>query len=210
MNEALLLLVLVWAMLLLPSALRSRNASPHATVGGFERAMDVLRSESRGSSGGRQVLVPHDAVRIVQRDPRTELPRSDGERRAGAGYVQKPGTGRPSRTRQPDPVVTRRLVWFLRCLAANAITLVVAVVAGGWLWLPFLVCSGLTGAYVAVLRHLKLQRDEARRVVSDLDLREDRWVDVSDAGETRREDAVAVGAEHWVGSGTVRLRRWDD
>jgi hypothetical protein len=184
MNEALVLLVLVWAGLLVPGVLRSRNASPHATVGGFERAMDVLRSDARGTKGGRQVLVPRDAGRIVERP----------------GMVGDAGRG-PHRSRGAGPVVARRLIWFLRCLVASVVTFVVAVVAGGWFWLPFVVSAGLTTVYVAVLRHLKLQRDEARRVVSDLDL----YIDVAAA-----EQDIAAGAEDWVGSGTVRLRRWND
>jgi hypothetical protein len=183
-NEALVLLVLVWAVVLVPGALRSRNASPHATVGGFERAMDVLRSDARGASGGRQVLVPGDAGRIVQRP----------------GMARDPQPT-PHRSRGSNPVVARRLVWLLRCLAGTGVTFVVAIVAGGWLWLPFVVSVGFTGVYIAVLRHLKLQRDEARRVVSDLDL----TIDL-----VAEEQDMAVGAEHWVGSGTVRLRRWND
>lgn len=183
MSEALVVLVLVWAGLLVPGALRSRNASPHATVGGFQRAMDVLRSDTRSSSGDRQVLVPGDASHVVQR----------------LGTVG--GTAGPHRVRGSDPVIARRLLWFRRGLAATGITLLIALVAGGWLWLPFVVSAGLTAVYVTILRHLKLQRDEARRVVSDLDL----YIDI--AAEERN---AALEAGEWVGSGTVRLRRWND
>jgi hypothetical protein len=182
-NEALVLLVLIWAGLLVPSALRSRNASPHATVGGFERAMDVLRSDASSTPRGRQVLIPGDASRVVER------PEMGGE----------PGGG--NRSRGSGPVLARRLMWFRRGLAATGLTLLVALVAGGWFWLPFVISFGLTAVYVAVLRHLKLQRDEARRVVSDLDL----YIDVA-----AEERDIAAGTEDWVGSGTVRLRRWND
>lgn len=177
-----MVLVLVWAGLLIPGAIRSRNRSPHATVGGFERAMDVLRSDARSSSGGRQVLVPGDVSRHLQRP----------------GLVGEP-VG-PHRPRGSDPVVARRLMWFKRGLAATGITFVIALVAGGWLWLPFAVSGGLAAVYVLILRHLKLQRDEARRVVSDLDL----YIDI--AAEERN---AAVEAGDWIGSGTVRLRRWN-
>jgi hypothetical protein len=180
-NEALVLLVLVWAGSLVPGVLRSRNAAPHATVGGFERAMYVLRSDARDGSGGRQVLVPGDAGRIVQRP----------------GLIGEPVT--PHRSRCSNPVIVRRLTWFRRGLVATGMTLVIALFAGGWFWLPFLVTLGLTSIYVAVLRHLKLQRDEARRVVSDL------YIDVA-----AEEQHVAVEPGDWVGSGTVRLRRWND
>jgi hypothetical protein len=51
-NPSLLLLVLVWVALLLPGALRSQlRSSPRTTVGGFQRAMDGLRTD-RGLARG--------------------------------------------------------------------------------------------------------------------------------------------------------------
>ena len=185
MNEAaLVLLALVWAVLLVPGALRSRNASPHATVGGFERAMDVLRSESRGPTHGRQVLVPQDAGRIVER------------------AIDTNAAPAPLPRKQEDPIIARRRAWFLRSLAVATSSLLVAVVVGGWLWLPFVVSAGFTAGYVAVLRHLKLQRDQARQVVRDLELRRE----VAPA----RADVAVGGGSSWGASSSVRLRRWDD
>jgi hypothetical protein len=183
-SEALVLLVLLWAVLLVPGALRSRNNSPHATVGGFERAMDVLRSEARGSGPGRgtgrELLVPRDACRIVGRevDP----------------------TVRAVRIRHEDPLVSQRRSWFLRSLVATGVAFVLAVIVGAWMWLPFLLTAAGTTGYAALLRHLKVQRDEARRVVRELDLH-------------RVEPAphrAAVGAELFADGHGVRLRRWDD
>ena len=63
MNGALVvILVLLWALVLLPGALRSRRSSPTASVGTFERAMDVL---GRRGETGRYIYVPRDAGRIV-------------------------------------------------------------------------------------------------------------------------------------------------
>jgi hypothetical protein len=182
-SEALVLLVLLWAVLLVPGALRSRNASPHATVGGFERAMDVLRSDGRTvtRSGSRQLLVPGDAGRIVRREV-------DGALRAVP-------------VRHEDPIVVQRRSWFLRGLVATGVALLLAVTVGGWLWLAFVAIAGTTGGYAALLRHLKVQRDEARRVVRELDLHR-----VPDALPER----AAVGAELWSGAPAVRLRHWDD
>jgi hypothetical protein len=197
-NEALVLLALVWAVLIVPSAVRSRNASPHVTVGGFERAMDVLRSDgrndARGSSSGRQVFVPGDAGRIVER-PTTRA--GDGDR---------------VRHRVEDPVVVRRRVWFMRMLAATGATFLVALIAAnGWFWTVFLLSAALTAGYVAVLRRLKLQRDEARRVVRELDLPAS--IEASDDGgqepDVALDEAVGAGGASG-GGGTVRLRRWDD
>jgi hypothetical protein len=182
-SQALVLLVLLWAALLVPGALRSRQSSPHATVGGFERAMDVLRSDGRAPTrgGGRQLLVPRDAGRIVGREV--------------------DGTVRSTPIRHEDPVVLARRNWFLRGLVGSGVALLLAVTVGGWLWLPFLLTAGATGAYAALLRHLKVQRDEARRVVRELDLHR-----VPDDLPAR----AAVGAELWGADASVRLRRWDD
>jgi len=176
-TDAFVVLVLMWAVLLVPGALRrSRNSSPHATVGGFERAMDVLRDNRAATA--RQLLVPGDAGRIVQRavDP----------------------TPHPVALHRPeDPVVVQRRTWFVRAVAATGISLLLAVVVGGWLWLPATLLLLSTGGYVALLRQLKLQRDEARKVVADLDLH-------------RPSRPVAVDAGHsWGASGGVRLRRWE-
>jgi hypothetical protein len=181
-SEALVLLVILWAVLLVPGALRSRNSSPHVTVGGFERAMDVLRNEGRGTGrgAGRHLLVPRDAGRIVGRE------------------VDR--TVRSLPIRHEDPIVAQRRGWFLRAVVASVVALVLAVVIGGWMWLPFLLTAGGTGGYVALLRHFKVQRDEARRVVRDLDLH--RVVDEVPA-------RAAVGAELWSAETAVRLRRWD-
>ena len=127
-------------------------------------------------------MVPADAARIVAR------PVDDRIEPAVAEVAE-------------DPVIARRRVWFVRSLAVCALTLALAVLLQGAAWLVFLATASATVAYVAVLRRLKQQRDEARSVVRELDLR---GGVVGDAGQ------VAVGAEDsWVGSGTVRLRRWD-
>lgn len=64
MNEALVvILAVLWALVLLPGALRSQRRSPRSTVGGFEHAMDVLAHHRGGQ--GREVMVPRDANRIV-------------------------------------------------------------------------------------------------------------------------------------------------
>lgn len=177
MTEAFVVLVLMWAVLLVPGALRrSRNSSPHATVGGFERAMDVLRDNRAATA--RQLLVPGDAGRIVSRevDP----------------------TPHPVTLRRPeDPVVVQRRTWFVRSLAATGVAVVAAVVLGGWLWLPAMLLLLGTAGYVALLRHLKLQRDEARKVVAELDLHRPARVGALEDGES------------WGASGGVRLRRWE-
>lgn len=149
--------------------------------------MDVLRNDARPQPG-RQLMVPDDAGRIVSRP-------ADGTL--------------PAPSRREDPVVARRRFWFVRSLIGTAATLGLAIIGGGgWLWVPFAVSAILTGGYVGVLRHLKLQRDEARRVVADLDLQRDDEVVIDVAvSEAGGSGGSAVG---WSSSGTVRLRRWDD
>ena len=197
MNEAIVLLLLLWAVLLLPGALRSRTSSPHTTVGGFERAMDVLRTKP---GQGRELMVPGDAGRIVTRG----LSREGGD---------------PEAVRGEDPVVARRRNWFLRLLGATGVSLLLAVGVGGWLWLPFVSLLLLTAGYTALLRHFKIQRDQARRVVRELDLcqygapHDD--LDVPPTGASRpggpHPAAVERGPAEDGGLAlqTVRLRRWD-
>lgn len=177
-----MLLGLVWAVLFLPGAVRAHNTSPHVTVGGFERAMDVLRSEGRARGGGRRLMVPDDPARIVARP----VPGADA-----------PGLA----PRGEDPVIARRRLWFVRSLLACLATLGLALLLQGTAWLLFAGTVAATAAYVVALRRLKLQRDEARAVVRELDLRDQ---PLATSGQ------VAVGGEDaWVGSGSVRLRRWD-
>lgn len=114
-----------------------------------------------------------------------------------------------------DPLIARRRSRFLRALAGTVATFVLAVVVGGWVWPLFVVVAGAAVGYATILRRLKLQRDEARRVVRELDLR-------GDEGAEAPRHRVAVGAgpvgsapgegggRPTDGSGTVRLRRWED
>src|SRR5690606_6394500 len=121
----------------------------------FERAMDVLRSDASRPSG-REVFVPGDAGRIV------------GRRASVASESARDYDRVDCRTERM--LVARRRSWFVRSVAATGVTLLLALIAGGWLWLAFLLTGLPTAAYVTVLRRLKLQRDEARQVVRDLHL----------------------------------------
>lgn len=229
MNEALVLLVLIWAVLLVPGAIRSRKASPHATVGGFERAMDVLRTDPAHRGGSRQVLVPGDAGRIVDREvghyeevgfaPDREVaaaevaaaepaasyradsdPRRHPSASGASGAPGAPGASGASGRRPEDPIVTRRRARFIRLLTATGATLLLAIVLGGWAWPGFLVTAAASGGYMVLLRRMKLQRDEARRVVAELELHQDRVASTVHA---------AASGDEWA-STSVRLRRWDD
>ncbi|TVP63111.1 MAG: hypothetical protein EA340_14955 [Nitriliruptor sp.] len=182
MNEVLVLLILVWAALFLPGAFRAHNTAPHVTVGGFERAMNVLRSDRNVGGKGRSLMVPADPARIVARPV-------DDTVAPAAGPVRE------------DPVIARRRVWFLRSLLACVLAFGFALLVQGAAWLVFVATLAATAAYVIVLRRLKYQRDQARHVVRELAIDSDT---LGDAGQ------VAVGGEGaWVGSGTVRLRRWE-
>ncbi len=57
------ILALMWAVILVPSAFRGRSSSPGRSVGGFEKAMDVLTRQS--GEPGRNIMVPADSARIV-------------------------------------------------------------------------------------------------------------------------------------------------
>jgi hypothetical protein len=64
--------------------------------------------------------------------------------------------------------VARRRAWFERLLVASAAAVAVGLFLGGWFWL----CRGRGGGDARLhraLRRLKVQRDEARRVVREFD-----------------------------------------
>jgi hypothetical protein len=161
-NPSLLLLVLVWVALLLPGALRSHlRSSPRTTVGGFQRAMDGLRTD-------------HSATRI-------------------ASSRQGP--------RREDPVIVLRRTRFLR-LALLAVLLVAAApLVGGLMWLAAGVAVSSVITATLVLRSLKVQRDAARGVVTQLDLRRPAQPLVD---EITGELLLAAGSS----SSSVRLRGW--
>lgn len=174
-------LVLAWAMLLLPSVLRSRRSSPHATVGGFENAMAVLRNRPQG----REVMVPRDPERIVGRDdPRSAAPVA-------------PSTVPPSHARI-DPVLARRRRSLARLGAAAGVSWVLAMIAGGLFWTVAVLTLGALGGYVALLRRWKLQREQAREVVRML--RTD---------QRRHEAEVVTPVAHAVGEVPSTLGGWD-
>ena len=199
LDEALLAALLIgWAAVLLPSALRARRETdPLVTVGGFTHAMAVLR----GRPDGREILVPGEAERIVSH-----------------GQSARPRNARPTapgRSRRSE-LRARRRTLFVRLLAATGVTFVLAVVVGGLLWPLFVTTALALGVYVAMLRHYKLESDQAREVVRTIDVTDDRstgW-----APEEHRVP-VAVGAElvqvvtrpdePWAPQSSVRIRRWE-
>jgi len=147
-NPSLILLILVWVALLLPGALRSRlRPSPRATVGGFQRTMDGLRTDRALPIGSP---VPVGATRSTGRSP---------SRSAALAR------------RAEDPVLVRRRTRYLRLLAATFAAVVLAVAVGGSAWLVAGALLATSAVATFVLRRLKLQRDAARSVLARLDLR---------------------------------------
>lgn len=154
MDQALIvLLVVLWAVVLLPGALRARRRSTMSTVTGFGKAMDVLRPSARG---GRQVLVIDDAERISGPIPLVEQVTD-------------------SATRRMREVNARRRRNLLGLSGAAGFSFLLAVVVGGSWWAMWLVLMAGMAAYVAWLRNLHIQRMQADEVVAELaDLREAR------------------------------------
>ncbi|MFP5308688.1 MAG: hypothetical protein ACLGIR_03810 [Actinomycetes bacterium] len=232
MNAALVvLLVLLWAIALLPGALRSRRSNARATVGGFERAMDVLRERP----SGREILVPANAERLAEPHPLHHLGVGWGDPEpvppaeapaptpAPAAPAAVPGRG----GRRQAAIVEARRRRFTTLLGATGSMLLLAAVTG-WaaLWVLAVGTVVATVGYAALLRRLKLQRDEARAVVrrihpvapverpGDLaDPRDDVVVDLHAA-----RVPVAVGGslqvatrpdQPWTPQAGVRIRRWE-
>lgn len=189
MSETLVLLVLLWAVLLVPSALRNRTNSPHVTVGGFERAMDVLRTPNR-SGTGRQLLVPGEgAGRIVSHSQvETEAPRP---------YHPE------------DPVVAARRLTFTRLLAASGVAILVAIIVGGLVWWAAIAALAVTTGYASLLRRWKVQRDEMRAVVREIEVPRQRAANVPAPTPSRVPVGAVASPEEAAAPGAIRLRHWD-
>lgn len=192
MNVALLMfLALVWAVFLVPGALRSRRSSPTTSVGTFERAMTVLArgGETVRRSEGRLVYVPRDAARIV----------GDREHRR-------------------REVVARRRRLFLRLLAVAATSLVVAMILGGATWLLAVATAGVLAGYTSLLRLWKIQADQAAEVVRELpdvviDINEPQRQLMAVGAEERLPPGLQVAThpdDPWEPSSGVRIRRFQD
>jgi hypothetical protein len=67
-----MLLALLWSVVLLPSAMRSRRRSLHQSMGGFSKTMHALAGDHTWPEA-RPILVPGNAARIV-------VPQSANER----------------------------------------------------------------------------------------------------------------------------------
>lgn len=182
-----MILVLLWALVLLPGALRSRRTSPKATVGGFERAMEVLRHGPGRSGGGRAILVPDDAERLL--------------------------TGR---VRPDEAVLARRRRTFTRLAATTVVTAVLAVTLRGPFVVLLALMGVSLATYVVLLLRWKGQRHSAAKVVRSLPRRPARQAGRQHGGgapflhEENPRRAVA-GGDLAVGSGGdsgVRVRRW--
>lgn len=187
MNEALIvILAVIWAVILLPGAIRSRRRSPRNTVGGFEHAMDVLNHRRRvPAPGGRELMVPADATRIVT-----------GDRRSS--------------------VLRRRRRLFAGLLVTAVLLVLIALVAGGSWWLPAAASLGALASYVTLLRRWKLQQQQAASQVVRLPERRERPAAepseelVSVAGGSPHGVPVATRPdEPWPAEASVRIRRWD-
>lgn len=185
MNGALVvLLALFWALVVLPSALRSRRSSPVSSVGTFERAMGVLaRNEAgpnrRGPRGAR--VANRSNARATTRDSRVVYVPRDPSR------VVADWSGRR------EQMLARRRRMFVRLLGAVSIALVVGLVLGGRWWLGVPVTGLALVAYVTLLLRWKAQTDRAAQVVRALpDVNRAREVAHSQTGRPRQSGTVRV------------------
>lgn len=155
MNEALVvILAFLWALLLLPGAIRSWRSDGRA-AGGFPRAGEAPRDADQhtlpAAAGWAPVAVGNE----------------DGERPA-LRAVPAAGGGDDDQDVGYDPVIARRRQVFLALVAGLVVMVVLGAVVGGAAWLAPLVGGALLAAYGYLLRRWKLQRDEARAIVREL------------------------------------------
>lgn len=183
--NALLVLVLVWAVMVVPTALRSRERSPRATVGGFERAMNVLRGD-----GG--AVVDADGMPILLDDPRRPVVRSRLDR-------------------STQRLMARRRTRFTRLVVASLGSIALGAFLGGLAWTVTATVVATTATYTALLRRAKVQRVQARRSVAALVSAFDDAPSARRAspGQTAPASASASAGGGWEQGVTVRLRHWD-
>jgi len=161
-------LVVLWAVVLLPGAIRARRRSTMNTVDGFEKAMDLLKPPV-----GRQVLSVKQAPQL-----------------SGLFPVVTEG-GLPTGQARVSPVTARRRRNLLVLAGASGFTFLLGLLGGGAFWALCLVAAAALGSYVAWLRNLRLQRLRADEIVSELaDLREARELAALSSGSST---ARAVG-----------------
>lgn len=124
------------------------------------------------------------------------------------GDADRASVPQPSSVKlRENPMTVKRRTRFFRLVAATLAALVVAIWLGGLLWSLFAVLFAATVSYVIVMRRIKIQRDEARRVVRELRLRPP---DVYGEQQGLSRAAGAESMSDAYASTTVRLRRWDD
>lgn len=185
-------LALLWALVILPSALRARRSSPVSSVGTFERAMDVLarRDPPDCVGDGRRVYVPRDAGLVV------------GDRAS-----------------RRQAVLGRRRRVFVRLLVLTGLSAVAAFVGGGDWWAMFVMAAASFVAYVALLLRWKSHAEQAAQVIRSFpDMSRERTVLATALGGHERE-LVRVGAHtasgappvqpSWEPRPAVRMRRWE-
>lgn len=131
----LMLLALLWSVVLLPSALRSRRRSLHHSMGGFNRAMSVLGGGDARRTDSRVVLVPSNPARIVA-PPRGAALARERRRRALVGL-----------------------------LASSGVTVLLGIVVGGVFTVLAIGNLLLLGGFVGAMRNLALQAQRDRALV---------------------------------------------
>lgn len=191
-NEALVvMLAFVWALLLLPGAIRSRRRDDADEVRGFPRGQQVLADAAEAESASpwtglnAQPTLAAVPAQSVDVEPAAAAPRP------GTGYAV-------------DPVLVRRQRVTATLGVVVALTTVVAALLGGASWLAPALATAAFGGYLALLRRWKLQRDEARALVAELRA-------ARAAAQARRAAALggqrAVGDTLWAANAVAGQRR---
>lgn len=144
-----------WLLLVFPLVVRDRDATVHGSAAGFERAMSVLRQDD-----------VHRSTVLAPQEERTTPGVDNG------GPV---GRARPTSLRAASrgPIsanvrLNRLRLAFAVSLVAVVATATAAVVWQGPFWTLFVIVTLLTGGFVAILRHRKLEADRAKAVIRSI------------------------------------------
>jgi hypothetical protein len=143
----LLILAVLWAAVLIPPILRSRNAGQGSTIGDYTQRLGVLGNHSV-SHLGRTSARPRRHLHVVP-------PAPNGSTRRPVTRARPPATN-GSRVARPAPVVTaaqkrRREVLFLLAGAVGATLLLLLVVRSPLVLLLQLLTDVALGGYIYLL-----------------------------------------------------------
>jgi hypothetical protein len=153
----LVILGLIWGFVLIPPYLQSRREHrPSDSIASFRQQLNVLERATPGAP--RSNLSRLDVGRA-------DLPRSHARGNVAQLAARRPHVAPSAAAQRRADVRRRRRDVFTTLLATAGVTLVLAVVLGGPLWMLHLAVDVALVGYVAMLVSIQQQRTEREHKV---------------------------------------------